>query len=154
MRRSWLGYASLVSLFATGCSSQPTAEPVVMRNHPRITIEKPSYRDKAKAWKPLAISGSVVVGEGEWTPGVLVVEINGDRQGRLNFGSYATEPEKSDTPGRYTFNVTLKAPQGSGRYFIRITGIGAGKSPARPGSKSGESEVMKHSELLEFEVAK
>jgi hypothetical protein len=154
-RGNLLVAASLACLSITGCSCGTVHEPITPPSSPSIVIEKPKALGEITRGEPLIVEGELKIEQGDWTPGVIVVEINKDKSGSNNQGSFATKPESSETPGRFRFRAEFKPPSDAGEYYIRAIGIGDPSGTAgdnEPHKNGGKLEVI--SENVEVTVKK
>ncbi len=151
--------ALLAFLGIIGCSSSGdhdvAHEVIDPANIPTITIKLPMENDELARDQPVLVEGELEVGQGQWTPGVVVIEINKDKDGTINHGSYGIAPESRDVAGRYGFKAELKTPRNAGKYYVRAIGIGDPGRAAGSGDAKGRDRIYRAvSKCVEIKVKK
>lgn len=110
--------ASIVTLAGCGTGAEKTVDSNLTL--PEIRLTKPAPGSKLKPGDPIEFVGKLVVGQGAWMPGVVIVRILGDKEGRREESSIGVALDKSGRSlGDYPFSGTLEAPPRKGRYFAQ-----------------------------------
>lgn len=137
--------ASTVTILGCGSVAEKPIDPSLTL--PEIRLTKPAPGSKPNPGDPVELAGKIVVGPGAWMPGVVIVRILGDKEGRKEESSIGVELDKSDrSSGVYPFSGTLEAPAKKGRYFAQAIAM------RDLGGKSGVDRIL--TEPIPLEVGR
>jgi hypothetical protein len=91
---------------------------------PEIRLTKPVPESKVSRGESIEFAGEVVTGPGAWVPGVVIVRILGDREGRKEEGSVGAEFDPNGgVSGVVPFSGKMEVRMRAGRYFAQAMGV-------------------------------